>query len=170
MEEIITHHGIKGMRWGIRRYQNEDGSLTPAGKKRYSSDESDSEKKESTLSRALDPTVKTGKDKAPISIVEKTMKEAGNITTNTSAVLDSVNRIKNAGKSKDSAAKSMSDQELRDIINRIELERRYDSLSQPEMSKGKTYVNETLKTIGSITSIVGSVAAIASTIKQLMKT
>ena len=35
-DEIIYHHGIKGMKWGVRRYQNEDGSLTPAGKKRIS--------------------------------------------------------------------------------------------------------------------------------------
>ena len=31
----LAHHGIKGQKWGIRRYQNEDGSLTEAGKKRY---------------------------------------------------------------------------------------------------------------------------------------
>ena len=31
----IAHHGIKGQKWGIRRFQNEDGSLTEAGKKRY---------------------------------------------------------------------------------------------------------------------------------------
>ena len=30
----ICHHGIKGQKWGVRRYQNEDGSLTPAGKER----------------------------------------------------------------------------------------------------------------------------------------
>lgn len=30
----LAHHGTKGMRWGIRRYQNRDGSLTPAGKRR----------------------------------------------------------------------------------------------------------------------------------------
>lgn len=35
MQCIISHTGIKGMHWGIRRYQNEDGSLTPAGKARY---------------------------------------------------------------------------------------------------------------------------------------
>ena len=31
----LYHHGVKGQRWGIRRYQNKDGSLTPYGKKRY---------------------------------------------------------------------------------------------------------------------------------------
>ena len=33
----LTHAGVKGMRWGVRRYQNKDGSLTPAGKQRYNS-------------------------------------------------------------------------------------------------------------------------------------
>ena len=31
----LYHHGIKGQKWGIRRFQNPDGTLTPAGKKRY---------------------------------------------------------------------------------------------------------------------------------------
>ena len=34
----LRHYGIKGQRWGVRRFQEEDGSLTPAGKKRYADD------------------------------------------------------------------------------------------------------------------------------------
>lgn len=33
--EWLEHHGIKNQKWGVRRYQNEDGSLTPEGRKRY---------------------------------------------------------------------------------------------------------------------------------------
>ena len=34
----LVHHGIKGMKWGVRRFQNEDGTLTEEGKKRYYTD------------------------------------------------------------------------------------------------------------------------------------
>lgn len=37
----LYHHGIKGQKWGIRRYQNEDGTLTNAGRARYSKGESE---------------------------------------------------------------------------------------------------------------------------------
>lgn len=44
--DSLYHHGIKGQKWGLRRFQNEDGSLTPAGKERYSYD-----KKEGIIAR-----------------------------------------------------------------------------------------------------------------------
>lgn len=42
----LYHHGIKGQKWGRRRFQNEDGSLTPAGKERYDDDGPSEKKKE----------------------------------------------------------------------------------------------------------------------------
>ena len=34
-DSVIEHHGIKGQKWGVRRYQNKDGSLTEEGRKRF---------------------------------------------------------------------------------------------------------------------------------------
>ena len=39
-EEDLMHHGIKGQKWGVRRYQNEDGSWTAAGRERYGNERS----------------------------------------------------------------------------------------------------------------------------------
>lgn len=41
-ESELYHHGTRGMKWGIRRYQNKDGSLTAAGRKRYGDSDGDS--------------------------------------------------------------------------------------------------------------------------------
>lgn len=46
MEELeLQHHGIKGQKWGIRRFQNKDGTLTPAGKQRASEEKKRSDSK-----------------------------------------------------------------------------------------------------------------------------
>lgn len=104
----LYHHGIKGQRWGIRRYQNEDGSLTAAGKIRYGA-----QKVGETLGSGL--------------------KALG------SHVGD---RIKAKHKW------MMSDEELQDRIQRLEMEKRYKDLlrdSKPSMSRGKKIVGDILE-------------------------
>ena len=51
LQAYLVHHGIPGQKWGVRRFQNKDGSLTTAGKKRYSAD-SDKDQQEAEAKKA----------------------------------------------------------------------------------------------------------------------
>ncbi len=53
----ISHHGILGMKWGIRRFQNKDGSLTSAGKRRYDSTSDTSDASNSKRERQIKEAV-----------------------------------------------------------------------------------------------------------------
>lgn len=52
-DEYLAHHGILGMKWGIRRYQNKDGTLTPEGRKRYGDTDSSNESVDAKKARVL---------------------------------------------------------------------------------------------------------------------
>ena len=59
MDDVLIHYGILGMKWGVRRYQNKDGSLTSAGKKRYSNND---DIKDSPQKNTEEPKKKSVKD------------------------------------------------------------------------------------------------------------
>lgn len=52
-EDSLIHYGIKGMKWGVRRFQKKDGTLTSAGKKRYSEDVQRAQKKYDAAKKEL---------------------------------------------------------------------------------------------------------------------
>ena len=92
MDNTLQHHGIKGQKWGVRRCQNKDGTLTNAGRRRnkYSSDDYRSAHERKSVRR-------------------------------------------------------MSDQELRQRINRLQMEKQYRQLSKKDISPGEKFVKDVLR-------------------------
>lgn len=138
------HHGIKGMKWGVRRYQNKDGTLTPRGKKRYD--------KEMARLKAEEQTIKNReRTKAKI---EKLDAKKAELAARKQA-LDGKPEKQPLFKSKkpkveespQKPIKDMSDQELQAVVNRLSLEQRYAQLNPPKVSAGKKFVDDYVRPV-----------------------
>lgn len=58
----LYHHGVKGMKWGVRRYQNKDGSLTTAGKKKQIMDDSKAEMNKARVNKRIKNSAKAARE------------------------------------------------------------------------------------------------------------
>ena len=127
MDNELYHYGVLGMRWGIRRYQKRDGTLTNSGKKRYDKEMNklkDEEKKIKNQKRT----------KAKIDKLEAKRKSIEELK-------------KSSDKKKDDSVKTLSDDELREKVNRLQLEKQYKDLSPKQISLGKAFANTVAKDV-----------------------
>lgn len=189
MEEYtnyLVHHGVKGQKWGVRRYQDKDGSLTAAGRKKYGIKRSrknpsysdglkwnrnnSSNKKDSGF---LDRSIKRGKDKPNISPAEELVKNTSQAVNETKNTYRSIKNVTSQSKrlasqtKREATIKRMSNEELQSRIKRLDLEKRYMDLSDPYKANGKDKVEDILDIVGSVVGIVGAGVGIAVGIHQL---
>lgn len=167
MEYELYHHGTKGMKWGVRRYQNKDGSLTPAGKKRYDRDvrENNAKKKDNRIN--ID-----GPD--PKRWVKEDASRAKGVVDSSSSMVRELKNVERSTRPSPKKEKmdlsNMTDQQLRDRINRANLEKQYNEIFSQNtntVSKGRQYVSDVLDTAGTVLTIGSSALAIALAIKEL---
>lgn len=169
MNETTTlqHWGIKGMKWGVRRYQNKDGTLTAAGKRRMYRDMYDNEGKDPKEKKkyVADTSRWVGED---LERSKRLADESTNLARNSKSLSDSINRAAN-NKKKAMDLSNMTDKEMREQINRALLERQYSDIfaESTKVSRGTEYVSKTLDIAGNALAVTASALGIALAIKQL---
>lgn len=129
----LYHHGILGMKWGVRRFQNKDGSLTTAGKKRYRDDDDKSGEERKKKKFSLKNNSKeSAEKKTPSKEDDPEAYEAAKQKALKSGSAADVLKFKG----------DLTQQEMQSAINRIRWEQDMQSLSAKEVAAGKSKADE----------------------------
>lgn len=167
-KEEMYHHGILGQRWGVRRYQNANGTLTAAGRRRLGNSVSyDNNGRISSSDRARAQSQIHSNVANDYRNASTALQSASNAARSAASLTE---KSKNLKREKAKAAidtTKMSDADLQKAINRLNMERNYKSLMTENITSGHDYVSSILSTTGDVVAIASSAAMIAMAIHQI---
>ena len=168
----LYHHGVKGQRWGIRRYQNKDGSLTTYGKKRYAKELAKLEADKKRV-RQQEQTAKKIKK---LDDMRKDLDERKK-ALNPDDAPESAKRQKAPSVPKKRKLSELSNEEIQAKIDRMNLENKYkelaqaqiDAVSKKEVSKGRKFTEEVLEKAGKNIATQAAAWAMGTGVNKLIE-
>lgn len=155
-KDYLEHHGILGQKWGVRRYQNKDGSLTDLGKRRVGN-----------LSGADQIGAIHKEVSQDYGNMSGAFKNASKVANSSSEIATRAETIRKNQIKSQMDLSQMTDKELREKINRMGLERQYSELMASQETLGYDYVRDILSIGGSGLAATASVLGIMLAIQQL---
>ena len=148
--DYLAHHGIKGQKWGVRRFQNPDGTRTEEGKKRYGSGNGakgsfiNEHKKELAIAGGVALAAVGTAIALKYGGNSFNMIDAGERV----AIEEGVKAAKAALKQDVANRKLLSDDELRKKVERLKLEAEFEKLVEKDLHPGREFYRAQAKAIG----------------------
>lgn len=133
----LYHHGVLGMRWGVRRNNSSDSSGEPSRLRRFARNTN-------------------------VNDVSSMINNSKTINNETSRIV----KNKTISKHK-KTAEQMTNKELQDAITRMNLEKQFSTLSAEKTTAGKISAMDVLDTVGTVLTIAGAAAGLYGTVKSV---